>query len=250
MLSCNTSHAQGFMKKLLKGSQDKEETILDTIPISLDKNLIFYPCKTVDEKIIASGNQKIAKGQEEIAFINAILYAIDKAERGKEHIVQIDYDKKVFSVVIEVSSKFYPDNSTYYKYANTFHFTEGNMSFQSTEMHVCYKNLMGDLKENTFENLNPQKKAKHKNYVNELATSNSIYINGLTNFILTNQPESINHWDEIKAGTVVKGMNITECLLSIGKPMHERKNGNQTKWMVNNDFVIIFEDGKVINIIR
>ena len=124
MLICNASHAQGFLKKLLKDTPNKEEIVLDTIPISLDKDMTFYPCKIVDGKIIASGNLGIKKDQEETAFINAILYVIDKAERGKEHIVQMDYDKRSFSVVIEAASEFYPENSTYYKYANTFYLTE------------------------------------------------------------------------------------------------------------------------------
>lgn len=238
------------MKKLLKGNKENKEAVLDTIAITLEKGITYYPCTINDNSITITGNKTFPSTQEETIFINTLLYSINKAKRGKEHIAVIDFDKKEFSEIMVTPSQFYPENSTYYKYANTYKTTGNKLSFAATEMHVCYNNIMGDLKETPFENLAPLKKAKHKNYVNELAANNSIHLNNLTDFIQNNKPETIKHWSEIKAGKIVKGMNTTECLLSVGKPMHIRKNGNQTKWMVNNDFVVIFENGSVINAIR
>ena len=246
-ISCSTAQAQGLIKKRLKS---KEEVISDTLTTTLEKGITFYPCSTANSNIIIAGEFNFSTIEKETIFINTLLYAIDKAERGKEHFVHVDFDKKEFSEIIEVQSLFYNENSTYYKYANTFKVTDNTLSFLASEMFVCYKNLMGTPKEYAFENLSPQKKAKHKNYINELAAKNSIYLNDLISFIQKNKPEPITHWNEIKAGTIVKGMNTTECLLSVGKPMHKRNNGDQIKWMVNNDFVVIFKNGLVINTIQ
>jgi len=245
----NAIHAQGFMKKLLKKEDSKEEVALDTITINLEKGVTFYPCSIENEKWNASNRLNISGKPEKEIFINTLFYAIDKAERGRSHIVALDVEKKQFSVVLEFPSQFYSENSTYYKYANTFRVMGENLSFLSSEMHVGYRNLMGDVKEMPFEKLDTNKKAKHKNYVNELAAINSNYLHDLILFIKNNEHETISHWNEIANGKVVKGMNETECLLSIGKPMHKRQNGNQTKWMVNNDFVIIFDNGIVTDII-
>ena len=250
IITCNSTHAQGFMKKILKGNNENKEVALDTIAFSLEQGITFYPYTINDNQITITGNQGLPNTKEETIFINTLLYSINKAERGKEHILAIDFEKKEFSVIIEIPSQFYKENSTYYKYKNTFSITGATLSFAATEMYVYYNNIMGDLKEISFDNLNPSKKAKHKNYVNELTANNSIYLSNLFDFIQKNVPETIKHWNEIQAGKIVKGMNTTECLLSVGKPMHIRKNGNQIKWMVNNDFVVIFENGSVINTIR
>ena len=246
----NVVYAQGFMKKLLKKGGEKSETVLDTMAITLGKGVTFYPCSVMDSKMIVSGSVDFTGKTEEEIFINAMLYAIDKVERGREHIVQLDVARKLFSVVLEMPSSFYPDNSTYYKYANTFRVLGNELSFLASEIHVGYKNLMGDLKEMSFESLDVDKKAKHKNYVNELAVLNSVYLNALFQYVRTKQSEKVTHWDEISEGKIVKGMNETECLLAVGKPMHNRRNGNQIKWMVNNDFVVIFENGVVVKVIR
>ena len=243
-------YGQSFVKKLIKKNGDNSEVVLDTLAIVLDKTITYYPSSMKDGKMNVSNSINFENITSERIFINTMLYVINKAEYGREHIEKLDVENKQLSVILEIPSNFYSENSTYYQYNNTFRAIGTKLSFTASEMLVKYKNLMGDWKEIPFEDLNPDKKAKHKNYANEHAALNSIYLNDLFLFIKTNQPEKVIHWNNIAEGNIVKGMNETECLLAIGKPMHIRKNGNQIKWMVNNDFVVIFENNIVIRVIR
>lgn len=242
-------HAQKFMKKLLNNGTS-EDAVLDTMKINLDAGVVFYPCNKVDGKFTVQDFMDFSKCSEERIFINAMLYSVNQAERGREHITQVDATKKQFSVTCQKESAFYPENSTYYKYTETFRAMDNNFSFCAMEASVGYTHILGEVKETAFEKLDGERKAKHKNYINEMAALNSVFLNEMFKYIESNTPKKVTHWDEIEKGIVVKGMNETECLLAIGKPMHNRNNGKQTKWMVNNDFVIIFENGIVTRVIN
>ena len=61
---------------------------------------------------------------------------------------------------------------------------------------------------------------------------------------------SVSHWDEINARKIVKGMNATEVKLIAGRPRNITESGSREKWMYNNDFVVIFTDGIVSNVVQ
>ena len=250
---CTAVSGQGILKKLKKKGQGEDVvTVLDTLTITIPDGVVYYPCLKSDESnwIISGCYDLQGKSSEEL-FVNSLLYAIEQAEAGKEHVLILDVSQKSFSLLMQLPSNFYPENKTYYKYANTISIENGRITFRATEMHVCSNNLFGDLKETLFESLQPEKKAKHRNFINELAAQNSIYLHKLFEYVKTNKPQAVTHWEEISNGDIIKGMNTTECLLSVGKPLHIRKNGgNQIKWMVNNDFVVLFENGIVVRVIK
>lgn len=251
-ICCVSVSGQGILKKLKKkGKVENVETVLDTLAITLPEGVIYYPCLKSDEtNWIVSGTYDFQGKSAEELFVNSLLFAIEQAEAGKEHVLIQDISKKSFSLLMQLPSNFYPETKTYYKYANTISVENERITFLATEMHVCSNNLFGDLKETLFESLQPEKKAKHKNYMNELAAQNSVYLHKLFEYIQTNKPQPISHWEEISVGNIIKGMNTTECLLAVGKPLHIRKSGNQIKWMVNNDFVVLFENDIVVRVIK
>lgn len=252
-ICCVSVSGQGILKKLkIKGKgEEAVETIPDTLSITLPEGVVYYPClKSKETNWIVSGGYNLRGKSSEELFVNSLLYAIEQAEAGKEHVLKLDISQKSFSLLMQIPSGFYPENKTYYKYANTISIENGRINFLATEMHVCSNNLFGDLKETLFESLQPEKKAKHKNYINELAAQNSIYLHNLFEYVKTNKPQAVTHWEEISAGKIINGMNTTECLLAVGKPLHIRESGNQIKWMVNNDFVVLFENGIVVRVIK
>lgn len=240
--------AQGLLKKILK--KDKSEAVLDTLAMELPIGMTYYPCTIVEEKYVVTNSIIFPDLSSEQIFINLLLYSIEQKDAGKEHFMNLDINQMTISLVTEVKSKVYTENQTFYKCANTFKVNNNELSFLSSGMYICSNNLFGELKETPFETLQPNQKAKHKNYINEFTAENSILLNNLLQYIRTNQPEPIKHWTEIADEQIIIGMNSTECLLAVGKPMHIRQNGNQTKWMVNNDFVVIFEDGIVTKVIK
>lgn len=240
--------AQGLFKKFLK--KDKSEAVLDTLAMELPTGVTYYPCTIVEEKYVVTNSITFPEVSSEQIFINLLLYSIEQKDAGKEHFMNLDMNQKTVSLLTEVKSKVYTENQTFYKCANTFKVTNNELSFLSSDMYICSNNLFGEPKETPFENLQPNQKAKHKNYINEFTAENSILLNNLFQYIRNNQPEPIKHWKEIANKQIIIGMNSTECLLAVGKPMHIRQNGNQTKWMVNNDFVVIFENGIVTKVIN
>ena len=122
------------------------------------------------------GTTKQFRIQKLFGFYGYKRVEIEQAEAGKEHVLILDVSQKSFSLLMRLPSNFYPENKTYYKYANTISIENGRITFRATEMHVCSNNLFGDLKETLFESLQPEKKAKHRNFINELAEQNSIYL--------------------------------------------------------------------------
>lgn len=249
LVVCGNVSGQGLFKKLLN-KDGNTETVLDTLAITVPQGMQFYPCAVSGDKWIVLGKADFPGVSSEQLFVNALLYTIEQAESGKKHILRLDINERSFSVLMLLPSRFYPESKTYYKFANTLTVTGNHVSFISSEMHVCSSNLFGDPKEIPFEKLQPEKKGKHKNYVNEMAAENSAYLDELFCFVKKNTPLPVVHWQEIAERNIVKGMNETECLLAVGKPQYIRKTGNQTKWMVNNDFVVMFENGIVVRTIR
>lgn len=245
---CGNIHAQRLFKKLLK--KDKSEVVTDTIIINTPENVIHYPCNIIDEKLVVTNSTTFSSKSTEQIFINLLLYIIEQHDVGKECILHSDIEQKSVHIMTKIQSNIYSENHTYYKYTLTFKITNQDLYFSATEMYLCNNNLFGELKEIPFENLQPNSKAKHKNYINEFSAENSVYLYKLFQYIENKKPAPINHWEEIANHNIIKGMNTTECLLAVGKPMHTRQNGSQTKWMVNNDFVVIFENGIVTKVIN
>ena len=64
------------------------------------------------------------------------------------------------------------------------------------------------------------------------------------------KPADVTHWTDIKAGKIVKGMNETEVRLISGAPRSVSPLGESMQWMYTNDFIIIFTDGIVSNVIQ
>lgn len=242
------TYSQGLFKKLLK--KDTSELTLDTLEIKIPEGVTYYPCSTIDDKYVITNSVTFSNLSPEQIFINLLLYTIEQQESGNEHFINIDFAQKKVNFFTEVGSKIYTENQTYYKYISSFSVNNQELSFLISEMILYNNNLFGEQKETQFENLQPTKKAKHKNYINEYSAETSIFLHNLFEYIKSNQSEAINHWSEITANKIVEGMNRTECLLSVGKPLHIRNNGNQIKWMVNNDFVVIFENEIVTKVIN
>lgn len=116
-------------------------------------------------------------------------------------------------------------------------------------INVIAPGLFGEIKSTPFENLNMQKD-KPIQQMQEFTTIYQLFINGLKKYITQTKPQSVTHWKEIKEGKAVQGMNETECLLSVGTPKFIRENGTKTRWMIEDNVAIIFEKGKVVDIIR
>ena len=68
-------------------------------------------------------------------------------------------------------------------------------------------------------------------------------------YIVTRNDLRVTHYNEIKQGMVVNGMNPDEVILSKGAPRDTRRSGERLRWIYDNETVIVFTDGKVTKVI-
>lgn len=101
-----------------------------------------------------------------------------------------------------------------------------------------------------FEKLNPEKKPKHKDYLTDFAKLHEGHVTQMLEFVVANQLPPITHWREIKENNVVKGMNATECIFSLGKPASVQKQGEKEEWMYDAYTYVFFENGLVASVIK
>ena len=215
---------------------------------SKNDDVQLYSLSEADGKLVVSDFVDFAGLTSEQIFVNALLYAIDAGTYQKENIESIDFAKKCF--VMKQYIKSTQEVDVTYKCSTKFQIAEDNLSFLSFDIVYESKNIFKELKDTPFEKLDTKKKPNHKIYIDEFTAGNSLFLSGMFKFIQTNQYPPVTHWEDISKGKVVKGMTETECKLAAGKPVHVRIMGNKVRWMFNNDFIVLFEDGKVSSVLN
>jgi hypothetical protein len=207
-----------------------------------------YPLSEANGKLVVSDFVDFTGLTSEQIFVNALLYAIDAGTQERENIESVEFETKRFVVKQQIKSALEMDIA--YKYSTRFQVAEDNLSFLSFDIVCESKNIFKESKGTPFEKLDTKKKTNHNVYIDEFTTGNSLFLSGMFEFIQTNQYSPITHWDEISQGKIVKGMSETECKLSAGKPVHIRNTGSKVRWMFNNDFIVLFENGVVSSVLR
>ncbi len=208
-----------------------------------------YDYTVVDNRVIVTDFVTFDDLAGEHIFINALLFAIDQGTSELENIEEINFETQRFIVKQQVPSAEYGSAGTSYKFTTQIQVAENMLSFLTTDIQLETKGFLNEYKNIAFERLDPEKKPKHQTYLNEFISAHSGYLNRMFEFIRSNEHHPITHWDELKAGRVVKGMNETECTLVCGKPRHVRETGGKTRWLFSNNFVVFFENGVITSII-
>lgn len=217
--------------------------VLSAININAQKT---YSLSTADKMIICTGTENIANMNDKSIFVNALLWAIDRGPKLKENITQCDMENLKFVTALEVNSQKNPKQS--YKCDLTIQINSGSILFLTDKIFSVTSGIMGAT--SPFEKLNPTKKIKHKELMDEFTQLNSLLLTNLFQFIKTNKLQPINHWDKISQGEVEKGMNETECKLALGKPADIRLNSQRTQWMYDSSTYLFFEEGTLTAIIK
>ena len=101
-----------------------------------------------------------------------------------------------------------------------------------------------------MEKLQPDKKASHKEIMDDFVQVESQVLNKMFDFIITNQLSPITHWNEININKPVKGMTEDECLLAFGKPQTIQESNGEVQWMYSSSFYLFFKNGHVETIIK
>lgn len=210
-----------------------------------------YELKELNGKIVCTSFENIANLSEENIFVNALLWAIDKCSKFKESIVELNYDKKYFTIQSTVSSPKRSENQVTYRFYADFAVSVNKLSFTFSKIECEYPGMLNMSTVIAFERLKPDKKPKHKVYIEEYTKQATEYIEQILEYINNNECQPVNNWSEIKRGKVIKGMTETECLLAYGKPLEISKSeNNEVRWRYDTYSYLFFKNGILTSILE
>lgn len=201
-------------------------------------------------KYVVSGFVPFANVEDEDIYANALLWTIENVcPRLKEGITEMNVTAKSFTCnLVLTSPEGSGQNGTYYCRA-IFRVAEGKLTYYFSNITVEAPILV--IKKITpIEKLNPDKKETHRQTMDDFVVSESRLLNKMFDFVATNSPTTITHWQEIGIGKPVKGMTEDECRLAFGKPQTVMETNGEVQWMYNSSFYLFFKDGRVQTIIK
>ncbi len=209
-----------------------------------------YPLIQEAGKYVVSGFVPFANVRDEDIYANVLLWTIENVcPQLKEGITEMNVAARSFTCNLALTS---PEGSgqksTYYCRA-IFRVAEGKLTYYLSNITVEAPILV--IKKITpMEKLNPEKKEAHRQIMDDFVVSGSQLLNNIFDFVVTNRPSAITHWQEISIGKPVKGMTEDECRLAFGKPQTVMEANGEVQWMYNSSFYLFFKDGHVQTIIK
>ncbi|MDR0988233.1 MAG: hypothetical protein LBM06_02055 [Prevotellaceae bacterium] len=216
---------------------------------------ISSPYAEVKGSIVISEFHTLDKpSSAEAIFINALLWSIENREpenresQEEKSTIDIDYDKKQYLLESVLTN---PRSASRYRYLLLVKVVDNIITILASDItYEAETSVIKLVKRLVFEKLQPEKKPKHKEHLNEFATLYKERIKQLLEAITTNSVPTITHWAEIKSKDVVKGMNKSECLLAFGKPASVQKQGIKEEWMYDSYTYLFFENEIVVSLIK
>lgn len=209
----------------------------------------YPPYSEMKGKVVISNFYSLDGVSEDNIFVNSLLWMIKNGNVSKEKSIGVDYDKKQIQVRLFLSGK--DDTGIRYQYMFSASVKDNIITCLTSDIvYEADAAVIKFVKKLSFDKLQPEKKPKHKEYLDEFASLHKKWMQQLLDFIKTNQSPAITHWNEIKDKEVVKGMTETECLLSLGKPMSIQQNEGKTEWMYDAYTYLFFENGVLVSIIK
>lgn len=209
-----------------------------------------YPLTVDGKKYIISGFTPFADLSDEAIYVNALLWAIDNiSPKMRENLNNINIAGKSFAAMVSLAPTSETRANNIYHCKAVFHVASGKLIFHISEIVMESSGILGN-KVIPLEKLTPEKKESHKEIIEDFTAAESLMLNKIFDFILSNKPATITHWEEIGLKKAVKGMNETECKLACGKPQNIQENGNEIQWMYTSSFYLFFKNGILDTIIK
>ena len=222
---------------------------LKTLPAQIDGVTIYRPTVNEEGRIEISELVDIPQINQTDIFVSAVVFAAENMERGVDAIETIDFDTRRF-IIKRVVNKGELNEASTYSYTTAFQAADNMLSFVSYDIDIEYKEKGIITRHMAIEKMKPSSNKKHAELIEDFSVNNSKYIKEMSDFISKNTVLEVSHWQEIKAGKVVNGMNETEVKLVGGAPVSVRDMGERSKWMYSNDFVVVFTNGVVSTVIQ
>lgn len=209
-----------------------------------------YPISTDGNKYVVSGFTSFSSLNDETIYANALLWTIENVcPKLREGITETNIAAKSFSCDLTLASQAGSNQNNTYHCKAIFRVADGKLIYYLSNVLIESSVIMMK-KVTPMEKLQPEKKASHKEIIDDFVQIESEVLNKMFDFIESHQLSPITHWNEISIGKPVKGMTEEECRLAFGKPQSVLESNGEVQWMYTSSFYLFFKNGRVETIIK
>lgn len=201
---------------------------------------------TASNKTIYTGNEEISSKSDESIFSNALLWCIDKAEKGKENILKADFKALNFISSIEIQTN--SEDVRVYSFQMKIKVKQSHIVILVDEIKAQINN--GFFKafvpvEKLAQSDKPQDLERYKGAENAVCA----FIEEFVNFVKGNTPDiKESNWEKVCEQVIKVGMTEDECKLICGKPLNIQNDVSRQQWMISESCYLIFEN-KVLTVV-
>lgn len=206
-------------------------TILTTVVAQVN-----YDITIVDKKREVRGSQSFQKSDNEI-FANAFLWAVEEGPGQKMEIIDYDISRRQLAMVYNLKV----EEKILYTCRLELKVAQGQLVFAVSDVKMT-GGLLGSFA--NFNKLDPEKKPKHRDILNEFQRLNNQKLQDLFTFIEDYQP-NITNWKNVCSGRIDRGMSVDEAKLIYGKPESIQEDGTKTQYRFST-FVYVFVENGII----
>ena len=209
-----------------------------------------YPVSADGNKYVVSGFTPFSSMHDENIYANALLWTVKNVcPQLREGITEVNVPAKNFSCDLILASQADSNQKNTYYCKALFQVKDGKLVYYLSNIRIESSAVI--MKKITpMEKLQPDKKASHKEIMDDFVQVESQVLNKMFDFIVTNQLSPIPHWNENRINKPVKGMTEDECLLAFGKPQTIQESNGEVQWMYSSSFYLFFKNGHVETIIK
>ena len=172
-----------------------------------------YPVSADGNKYVVSGFTPFSSMHDENIYANALLWTVKNVcPQLREGITEVNVPAKNFSCDLILASQADSNQKNTYYCKALFQVKDGRLVYYLSNIRIESSAVI--MKKITpMEKLQPDKKASHKEIMDDFVQVESQVLNKMFDFIVTNQLSPITHWNEISINKPVKGMTEDELSL-------------------------------------
>lgn len=247
--------AQAFKLKLKKDPKPRTDytawVASKDLPEETDGVRMFYPQTVGEDSITVIAGSIPVKGlTAEQVMLAAMVYAAENFDEEKqERFSSVSYPDKEFAVDLSTTMGANNKEATYSRLL-TVKAGNGRLDFTVGDIKVRYRQKGIIPRTVDVETLHPGSDTRHEELILELSQVVSEYLGKMAKYASSRPDIKATHYDEMKDCSVVKGMNMDEVTIAKGPARDVRRSGERTRWIYDNEYVIIFTNGTVTKIVE
>jgi len=199
---------------------------------------VSFDVTIAEKKRIVSGAVSYDKTDDE-AFANVLLWAVNEGPGRKDEILDCDFVKRQLTMVYNLKRS---EEEIAYTCRLSLKVAEGQLMFLVNDIKIQGGGILGAFQ--NFDKLNPEKKPKHQDIINDFQSLNNQKLQELINFIAENNPV-ITNWKNVCLGKIDKGMSSDEVKLIYGKPINIQASGTDAQYVFSTFIYVFLENGVV-----